>query len=110
MRDIANFVEIRRNGRFMAWFWKYESGLEDGAVDFSGGGVKSLSGGRFLVTFGTLDGAPLRVTMHSLGGKIPNAGRWLDGATRSPFTDPARAAGLAVLRSRLAAAGLLGPG
>ena len=107
MRDVAMSVEIGRNGRFLAWFWDYEAGREEGAPDFSGGDVRALSGGRFHITFGTLNGAPLQVTMATLGGKTPDARRWLEGAERSPFTTPGRAAGLAVLRARLAAQRLL---
>lgn len=108
MRDIAYSVEIRRNNRFLSWFWDYEAGRTDGGPDFSGSGVQALSRGRFLVTFGTLGGAPLRVTMATLGGQGPNARRWLEGVERSPFTTPERAAGLAQLRVQLAAFGLLG--
>ena len=46
--------------------------------------------------------------MASLGGKVPDARRWLAGAERSRFTTPERAAGLAALRVQLAAFGLLG--
>jgi hypothetical protein len=108
MRDVATAVEIRRNGRFMSWFWDYEAGRADAAVSFSGSGVAALSEGRFMVTFGSLDGVPLRVTLHTLGGKVPSARRWLEGAERSPFATPERAAGLTRLRAQLAAFGLLG--
>lgn len=108
MREIATVVEIRRNGRFMSWFWDYEAGRSDAAVSFDASGVKALSEGRYMVTFGTLDGVPLRMTLHTLGGKVPSARRWLEGAERSPFTTPERAAGLARLRAQLAAFGLLG--
>lgn len=108
MRDVATAVEIRRNGRFMSWFWDYEEGRADAAVSFEGSGVKALSEGRFMVTFGTLDGVPLRMTLHTVGGQVPSARRWLEGAERSPFATPERAAGLSQLRAQLAAFGLLG--
>lgn len=107
MRDVASAVEIRRNNRFLSWFWDYEAGRSDGGPEFSGTGVRALSGGRYLITFGTLRGTPLQVTMASLGEKRPDARRWLEGVERSPFTTPERAAGLAALRFQLAAHGLL---
>ncbi|TPW21224.1 MAG: hypothetical protein FD126_902 [Elusimicrobia bacterium] len=108
MRDIAYSVEIRRNNRFLSWFWDYEAGRKDGGPDFSTSGVRALSRGRVLVTFGTLDGHPLRVTMATLDGRGPNARRWFEGVLRSPFTTPERAAALDALRVQLAAFGLLG--
>ncbi|TBR21663.1 hypothetical protein EPO15_09680 [bacterium] len=108
MRDIAYSVEIRRNNRFLSWFWDYEAGRKDGGPDFSGSGVRALSKGRCLITFGTLGGAPLRVVMTPLGGQAPNARRWFEGAMRSPFTTPERAAQLDALGVQLKAFGLLG--
>lgn len=108
MRDVASAVEIRRNNRFLSWFWDYEAGRKDGNPDFAGTGVQALSNGRTLITFGTLNGAPLQVTMAAIGGNVPDARRWLEGAERSPFTTPERAAGLGALRVQLGAFGLLG--
>lgn len=100
MRDVAGCVEIRRNGRFMSWFWDYAEGRTAAAVDFASAGVRPLSGGRYLVTVGTVDGVPLTLTAATLGGKRPDLSRWVDGIERRAGPTPLRAA--------LAAHGLLG--
>lgn len=103
-RDIASAVEIRRNNRFLDWFWGFERGRAKGSASFERPAVRELSGGRWLVVFGTLDGRPLSVTMATLGGKKPDARKWVEGVERSPLYG----AELTELRALLSAAGLLG--
>lgn len=104
-RDIASAVEIRRNNRFLDWYWGFERGRAKGSFSSENPSVRALSGGRWLVLFGTLDGEPLGVTLATLGGRRPDASKWVQGIERSPLFG----AELTDLRALLAQAGLLGP-